>query len=70
MLKHYMLAGSGIGKIAFDNYKVIFAIGSDCLALIIFDGAMRTSWKKPCLSPDKIRDKVVIIHSIESIYKN
>lgn len=48
-----MLAGSeGIGKIAFNNYKISFAIGSVCLALIIFDGAIRTSWKnvRPILS--------------------
>lgn len=41
-----MLAGSeGPGRIAFDNYPLAFAIGSVCLALIIFDGAARTSWK-------------------------
>lgn len=41
-----MLAGSeGAGKIAFDDYPLAFAIGSVCLALIIFDGGARTSWK-------------------------
>ncbi len=41
-----MLAGSeGPGGIEFDNYPLSFAIGSVCLALIIFDGGMRTSWK-------------------------
>lgn len=41
-----MLAGSeGPGGIAFENYPIAFAIGSVCLALIIFDGGMRTSWK-------------------------
>lgn len=41
-----MLAGSeGPGGIEFENYKLAFAIGSVCLALIIFDGGMRTSWK-------------------------
>lgn len=41
-----MLAGSeGPGGIEFDNYSISFAIGSVCLAMIIFDGGMRTSWK-------------------------
>lgn len=41
-----MLAGSeGPGGIQFTNYPLSFAIGSVCLALIIFDGGMRTSWK-------------------------
>jgi cell volume regulation protein A len=41
-----MLAGSeGPGGIAFDDYTLSFAVGSVCLALIIFDGGMRTSWK-------------------------
>lgn len=40
-----MLAGSeGPGNIPFDNYKIAFAIGSVCLAFIIFDGGLRTSW--------------------------
>jgi len=41
-----MLAGSeGPGGIAFDDHPLAFAIGSVCLALIIFDGGMRTPWK-------------------------
>lgn len=41
-----MLAGSeGAGKIAFNDYPLAFAIGSVCLALILFDGGARTSWK-------------------------
>lgn len=41
-----MLAGSeGPGQISFDDYPLAFAIGSVCLALIIFDGGARTSWK-------------------------
>lgn len=47
-----MLAGSeGPGGIAFENHKLAFAIGSVCLAFIIFDGGMRTNWKdvKPIL---------------------
>lgn len=41
-----MLAGSeGPGNIAFDNYPLSFAIGSVCLAIIIFDGGLQTSWK-------------------------
>lgn len=40
-----MLAGSeGPGQIAFDDYPLAFAIGSVCLALILFDGGARTSW--------------------------
>ena len=40
-----MLAGSeGPGGFEFDNHPIAFAIGSVCLALIIFDGGMRTSW--------------------------
>lgn len=47
-----MLAGSeGPGGIVFDNHKVAFAIGSVCLAFILFDGGMRTNWNdvKPIL---------------------
>lgn len=41
-----MLAGSeGPGQIDFDNYPLSFAIGSVCLAIIIFDGGLQTSWK-------------------------
>jgi potassium/hydrogen antiporter len=41
-----MLAGSeGPGGIPFENYSVAFAVGSVCLAFIIFDGGLRTSWK-------------------------
>lgn len=41
-----MLAGSeGPGGIDFEDYSLSFAIGSICLALILFDGGMRTSWK-------------------------
>lgn len=41
-----MLAGSeGPGGIAFDDYTLAFAMGSVSLALIIFDGGLRTSWK-------------------------
>lgn len=40
-----MLAGSdGPGGIAFENYRMAFAVGSACLALIVFDGGMSTSW--------------------------
>lgn len=48
-----MLAGSeGIGKVPFDNYPIAFAIGSVCLAFILFDGGIRTSWSsvQPILS--------------------
>lgn len=41
-----MIAGSeGPGGIEFTNYKLSYAVGSICLALIIFDGGMKTEWK-------------------------
>ncbi|MBI2519980.1 MAG: potassium/proton antiporter [Bdellovibrio sp.] len=48
-----MLAGTeGLGGIDFDDHRLSFAIGSVCLALIIFDGGMRMSLKgiRPILS--------------------
>lgn len=40
-----MLAGSeGIGSIPFENYSLAFGVGSVCLAFVIFDGGLRTSW--------------------------
>ena len=48
-----MLAGSdGPGGIEFDNYPLSFAIGSVSLALILFDGGMRSRWEavRPVLS--------------------
>jgi potassium/hydrogen antiporter len=39
-----MLAGSdGIGRIHFDNYVLAHGIGTFCLAMILFDGGLRTS---------------------------
>ena len=39
-----MLAGSeGLGRIAFENYHLANSIGSVALALILFDGGLRTS---------------------------
>ena len=39
-----MLAGSeGLGRIAFENYRLANSIGSVALALILFDGGLRTS---------------------------
>ncbi len=41
-----MMAGSeGPGNIDFNNYPLSFAIGSVCLAIILFDGGLQTSWK-------------------------
>lgn len=41
-----MLAGSeGPVGVPFENYNLSFALGSVCLAFIIFDGGLRTSWK-------------------------
>src|ERR687891_760973 len=38
-----MLAGSeGIGGIPFDDYRLAFRIGSVALALILFDGGVKT----------------------------
>ena len=52
-----MLAGSeGLGGIAFEDYGFANSIGSVALALILFDGGLRTSWDsvratwKPALS--------------------
>ncbi len=49
-----MLAGSdGFGRIAFDDYKLAFRLGTAALALILFDGGLNTSldlvkrWYKP-----------------------
>ena len=40
-----MLAGSeGLGGIAFEDYGLANSIGSVALALILFDGGLRTSW--------------------------
>lgn len=41
-----MLSGSeGPGNISFDNYPLSFAVGSVCLAFILFDGGLQTTWK-------------------------
>ncbi len=41
-----MLSGSeGPGNISFSNYPLSFAIGSVCLAFVLFDGGLQTSWK-------------------------
>lgn len=40
-----MLAGSeGLGRIPFEDYALANSIGSAALALILFDGGLRTSW--------------------------
>ena len=49
-----MLAGSdGIGGIAFENYSLAHALGTIGLAIILFDGGLRTSFKavRPALGP-------------------
>lgn len=41
-----MLAGEdGIGGILYDDYEATYLIGSVALAVILFDGGLRTSWK-------------------------
>lgn len=41
-----MFAGSeGPIGVPFENYNLSFAVGSVCLAIIMFDGGLRTSWK-------------------------
>lgn len=49
-----MLAGSeGIGGIAFENYSLAHALGTIGLAVILFDGGLRTSFNdvRPVLGP-------------------
>lgn len=56
-----MLAGSeGPGQIEFTDYSLSFAIGSVSLAIIIFDGGMRTSW-------DSVRSILPVGVSLSSI---
>ena len=52
-----MLAGSeGIGRIAFEDYGLAHAVGTVALAVIIFDGGLRTSFSsiRPVLAPAAI----------------
>jgi potassium/hydrogen antiporter len=49
-----MLAGSeGIGGIAFEDYRLAHGVGTLALAVIIFDGGLRTSYRtiRPVLAP-------------------
>jgi cell volume regulation protein A len=40
-----MLAGSeGLGRIAFEDYRLAFRFGTVALAVILFDGGLNTSW--------------------------
>ena len=49
-----MLAGSeGPGRLPFENFELAYVVGSLGLAFIIFDGGIRTNWRKvyPALRP-------------------